>query len=103
MRRSGATKQTRHPTIIATLFIGLLFVAFAPDARAYEPIGQVDPNSNGLVWELPPGSQVLSKCCYRDRDCDHVVDWVEAELAWAFRPYVTSKAAMTLAWPSGTP
>ncbi len=82
-------KQTRPFTSIAALFIGLLlFIAFVPDARAYEPIGQVDPDSDGLVWVLPLGSQVLSKCCYRDRDCDHVVDWVEAELAWAFRPYV---------------
>lgn len=45
-----------------------------------------DPEDVGHVWKLP--SSPITSCCYLDRDCDHIFDWAEADLAWAFRPYL---------------
>ena len=53
---------------------------------AYTPQGYASPN--GQTWHLPQNTEVLARCCIGDLDCDGIKDMVEAEVAWAFRPYL---------------
>ncbi|MFH2009697.1 MAG: hypothetical protein ABI333_24095 [bacterium] len=64
------------------LALGVLLVPSS--AGAYD--WSSTPDADGLgIWVDGP---TITQCCYKDRDCDHLSDRLEAELAWAFRPYV---------------
>lgn len=89
MAGNNSTAQHTRKVLRWSLCVLGTLTVLAPSrpALAYELQGTADLNDpDRLTWILPDDPPILTKCCYKDHDCDHIADWVEAELAWAFRP-----------------